>query len=191
MGRLFILTRGDLGTDYVAEEWGRPLAAVAAAEVPVLLENPSRQRLEQELAGMRIVAFFGHGTAGSLGAPAVIDEENIHRATGVVVALACRSAQVLGPAAVRANADAYVGFADDIPSVSIPPINDLVRRGFARLLAGEETPAEFERTFIERAQRVQDYYYDIGRRGHAYVVAMDASILKMALRVLERPVEPV
>jgi hypothetical protein len=184
MGRLFILTGGDAQPTYMSERWGKPLSEIAAADPSTLLFDASRAEVEGALEGMRIVAFFGHGSPSTLGRPEVIDLQNIHLANGVVIAVACRSSQLLGPASVANGAKAYVGFDDDIPVFTLPTIDKLIRDGFAKLVAGTESPAEFKASFKAACQQVQDTHYWVKRGERAYVIAMDAQILKKSLEVL-------
>jgi hypothetical protein len=186
MGRLFLLTDGGADLHYMAEHWGRPLANLITVDQPTLLVDPSREEVEGALATSQVVAFFGHGTSRTLGVPVVMDLQNIHRATGVVVAVACRSANELGPAAVGAGAGAYVGFTDDVPVINAPEIDLLVRNGFAGLVTGEESPADFGRRFLTICESLQADYYRVSRSEDLHVVAMVVEILKLSLRVLER-----
>src|SRR3974390_1332049 len=76
---------------------------------------PPRAAVETALPGMRCILFFGHGTYTELlgAARALIDTANIAKATGsIVVAIACSSASVLGPDAIRQGVLAYLGFND-------------------------------------------------------------------------------
>lgn len=184
MGRLFVLTGGDPQITYMSERWGRPLSEIAASDPPTVLFDAPRPEVEQALQGMRIVAFFGHGTESTLGRPEVIDTQNIHLATGIVIAVACRSSQQLGPASVANGAAAYVGFDDDISVYSAPTIDKLIRDGFARLIAGTETPAEFKRSFIAACQQVQDEYIHSKRSERAHLIGTNAQNLKKSLEVL-------
>lgn len=187
MARLFVLTSHDQVTAYMADRWAVPTyqQGVSSRGDSSLLSNPTRADVESALAGKRVVAFFGHGAAESLGSPALIDRANIHLATGVVVAVACRSGQVLGPVATSSGSETYVGFVDDIPVIDSPVIDSLISDSFARLASGSEAPNQFEASFKSACEYIQDEYFSVRRDDEAFLIGQSAQVLKMALRVLE------
>jgi hypothetical protein len=185
MSRLFLISREDPEENYMARQWGEPLYERTQTNgTGRLLDCPTRQEVEQYLAAAEAVLFFGHGSDAALGSPAVMDTGNIHLATGIIVAVACWSANGLGPEAVRSGADGFVGFSDEIHIIESDVIDRLIRDGFDGLANGTESPVEFERQFIAACSEVQKRFLGSKRNTEAHLVGAAAQVLKMALRVL-------
>jgi hypothetical protein len=188
MGRLLILTRRDEVDAHMAERWATPLFAEQSSNGGKelrILDGPSRQEVEAQLAGVRTVAYFGHGVRNALGAPPLLDLANIGQANGVIVAVACRSAAGLGPAALAAGAQGYVGFRDELPVIDSPVIDSLICDGFSRLLGEEESVRGFERRFLAACEKIQAEYFSYRRDDNAFLIAQTAQILKLTLWALE------
>jgi hypothetical protein len=185
MSRLFLISRRDPEESYMARQWGgalyRETRGIGAGR---LLDCPTRQEVEAQLTGAEMVLFFGHGSDTALGSPAIIDKTNIHLATGIVVAVACWSANQLGPEARSTGAEAFVGFCDEIHIVDSDVIDRLIRDGFDALSTGTESPAEFEQRFRAACGEVQRKYLGVKRDTDAHVIGAAAQTLKLALRVL-------
>jgi hypothetical protein len=185
MSRLFLISRQGPEENYMARQWGEPLYEPTRQNgAGRLLDSPTRQEVEGELADADMVLFFGHGSDAALGSPAVIDSANVHLATGIVVAVACWSANELGPKAMRSGAAAFVGFSDEIHIIDSDIIDRLIRDGFDGLANGTESPAEFERQFIGACSEVQRKFLGAKRNTDAHLIGAAAQVLKMALRVL-------
>jgi hypothetical protein len=184
MSRLFILTMSDEIERHMSEYWGRPLLDGGAHDLHVV-ENPSREDVEARLPGNTALIYFGHGFPDALGQPALVDLVNIGRMGGTVVAVACRSARVLGEAARAAGVETYVGFSDDIPVITAPVIDALMRDGFVRLVHGEESAPAFEQRFIAACEEIQSQHFSFHRNDRAFVIGQSAQVLKMGLRVLQ------
>ena len=169
----------------MAQRWGEPLyRATQSNGGSQLLDSPTREEVEEQLAGADTVLFFGHGSDTTLGNPAVIDMTNIHLATGIVVAVACWSANGLGPEAKNSGAHAFVGFCDEIHIVESDVIDRLVCDGFKALSTRAESPAEFEQRFKVACGKIQEEFLGVKRDTDAHVIGAAAQILKLALRVL-------
>ena len=78
--------------------------------------DATRESIELQLQGVDLVLFFGHGTEGALvGGGDLIDKWNVALAAGsVIVAVACRSASLLGAWAVSTGIRSYLGFSEDL-----------------------------------------------------------------------------
>jgi hypothetical protein len=73
----------------------------------------TRAAVEADMSASRVTLFFGHGFKSRLQGYTsdVLDLSNISKSWDrIVVAIACWSAVTLGPAAISAGADAYLGF---------------------------------------------------------------------------------
>lgn len=185
MARLFLISRQDPEESYMARQWGEPLYEAAHRNGGGhLLDSPTREEVEEHLTGADMVLFFGHGSDTALGNPAVIDMSNVHLTTGILVAVACWSANRLGPEAMSSGAAAFVGFCDEIHIVESNVIDRLIRDSFDALSTGTETPAEFERRFKAACDEVQEKYLGLRRDTNAHVIGAAAQVLKLALRVL-------
>jgi hypothetical protein len=185
MPRLFLISRQDPEENYMARQWGEPLyEATRGNGSDRLLDGPTRGEVEEQLAGADTILFFGHGSDTALGNPAVIDVTNVHLATGILIAVACWSANRLGPEAKNSGADAFVGFSDEIHIVESDVIDRLIRDGFDALSTGAESPAEFERRFITACSDVQKKFLGVKRNTDAHVIGAAAQAMKLALRVL-------
>lgn len=169
----------------MAQRWGEPLfSATQSNGGGQLLDSPTREEVEERLAGASMVLFFGHGTDTALGNPVVIDMANIYLATGIVVAVACWSANRLGLEATNSGAHAFVGFCDEIHIVESDVIDRLICEGFEALATGAESPMEFEQAFKAACGKVQEQFLGIKRDTDAHVIGAAAQTLKLALRVL-------
>jgi hypothetical protein len=185
MAQLFLISRQDPEQTYMARQWGEPLyEATQGNGSSRLLDDPTRQEVEEQLAGADTILFFGHGSDSALGHPPVIDGTNIHLASGVIVAIACWSANRLGPEARRAGAESFVGFSDEIHIIESPVIDRLLGDGLQALSTGAESPAEFEHRFKAACGEIQKEYLGARRNTEAHLVGAAAQTMKMALRVL-------
>jgi hypothetical protein len=92
-----------------------------------------------------LVCYFGHGDDQSfltLSTPTV-DSSSISVSTGtVIVAIACFTGKSLGPAAITAGADTYVGFTIKLPVIlpyrTIDPIGEAIVAGLKHLGGGSD-----------------------------------------------------
>ena len=87
-----------------------------------------------------LVCYFGHGDANSLLAngSATADVKTIQAMTGMaIVAIACKTASGLAPAAIKAGAEAWLGFTISLPVIAphkgVDPIGEAIVRGLAGL----------------------------------------------------------
>jgi hypothetical protein len=102
----------------------------------------TRSAVTSALSGSRCVLFFGHGKDAELlgSGGALVDAANIGSASGaIVVAIACLSSKVLGPNAVHAGVDGYLGFSERLVWVSRDPdgqFEPTVTAGIDELLSG-------------------------------------------------------
>lgn len=84
----------------------------------------TRNAVDAELPQHEATFFFGHGTATKLlGAGAdLVDAANVGYAAGhAILAIACSSADTLGPIAIQNNVEAYLGFTRKLTWVSGDP----------------------------------------------------------------------
>ena len=73
----------------------------------------TRGAVDVQLAACRAICFFGHGLKSRLQGSStdLIDSFNVSLASGsIVIAFACWSAHTLGPGAISAGVEAYLGF---------------------------------------------------------------------------------
>jgi hypothetical protein len=193
MTRPFITTDTDSTDGFMSERWAQPVLENANPESGSDLEhlhNPTRADVEPRLEQTHGVIYFGHGTVDTIGEPALVDLANVSRASGTILAVACRSAASLGEAAIAADADTYVGFVDDLPVIDAAEIDSLMHERLTALVLGDESCAHFEERFRAECQRIQDKHYGRGRDPASFTIAQTAQILKHTLRVLNRESEP-
>lgn len=99
----------------------------------------TRAAVDHALAGgVRALLWFGHGERDCLtrdGRP-IVDAANVDGVEGVVVAIACFSGRILGPAAVAAGAAAFLGFDDPlgVPLADPDPTCDAIVEGLDGLV---------------------------------------------------------
>jgi hypothetical protein len=105
----------------------------------------ARPAVDAALGGKRCVFFFGHGNPTELlgASSALVDTANVGIArTSILVAIACSSANVLGPDAVSQGVEAYLGFSDRFVWLARDPdrrFEPAVAAGVRELLAGNPT----------------------------------------------------
>jgi hypothetical protein len=127
--------------------WGANLRPDVASALHTLAADlyaaaTTRSAVDAAFPGTRCVLFFGHGNyAELLGAGNIlVDTANIGRISGnIFVAIACSSANVLGPDAVSQGVEAYLGFTDRFAWVSRDPDSQFepaATAGIRELLAG-------------------------------------------------------
>lgn len=171
---------------YMAEHWAQRLVGRvgrAVSETIRALRSPERDDVTVALPDSIGVFYFGHGTADALGAPPLIDAANIAETRGIVVAVACRSAQALGPHAIDAGLQTYVGFMDDVPVMHSQTIDELMADTMVRLLSGAESAGDWEGRFKHACQLIQDTHYG-APDDEAFATANVAQVLKLSLCVL-------
>jgi hypothetical protein len=187
MTRLFITTRTDNVDGYMSQRWAQPLLDSANEHTGIdleILNDPAREEIDRHLPSAEGLIYFGHGTPQAIGEPALVDNSNITQASGTIIAVACRTASVLGLAAVDAGIDTYVGFSDDIPVIDSAEIDNLIHAGFAPLVLESESPRQFEASFTDACEKVQSKYYGRSRDKNAFAIAQTAQVLKLSVRVL-------
>ncbi len=111
------------GTDQVEQVLEIVGKQVAAAVPPSTqtqqfwqADDPDKSGVEAALAVQPHLLYFGHGGRDVLGDPVLVDFRNIGLLSGrIVLAMACNSADTLGPEAVNNQAvAAYLGFTLEI-----------------------------------------------------------------------------
>jgi len=167
--------------------WARPLADLLSVVASLVsLFTNDRARLSTELPHAGDLLYVGHGTADALGSPALFDGVNVAGIGGRIVAVACRSADRLGPNAVEAGTRGYVGFVDDLHVVNAEVLDELIIRNFEPLLTASWSEAEFEERFKAACQGVQDDHFS-GRRRRApdaHIIGSAAQVMKLSVRAL-------
>ena len=102
--------------------WGASLksditASSHTVRVDLYAAAGTRAAVEAQLGPSRATVFFGHGRNDRLEGYCgdVIDTSNIGKATGnILIAIACWSVVKLGPSAIAAGVEAFVGFDDQL-----------------------------------------------------------------------------
>jgi hypothetical protein len=171
----------------MSKRWARPIAERLRKHGQAVTSlSHDRSGLQSQLPYRGDLLYVGHGTADELGIPPLIDATNAGEIEGMIVAVACRSAQRLGPDAVRAGVRNYVGFIDDLHVIRSRIIDDVIVEHFRPLVIGAWSPGEFESRFRAVCQRVQDERFSGWRlrQRNAYLTANAAQIMKLAIRVL-------
>jgi hypothetical protein len=185
--RLFITTRTDNVDGYMYQRWAQPLLESANEHAGISLmplHDPGRIEIDRHLPTTQGLIYFGHGTPEAMGGPPLIDALNIGQASGTIVAVACRTAAVLGRAAVAGGVDSYIGFIDDVPVIDSVAIDALIHDGFAPLVLETEPVAQFEPRFTDACEKVQSKFYGRSRDQNAFLIGQSAQVLKLSLRVL-------
>jgi hypothetical protein len=187
MARIVVLMETDESDRRASRVWGGSLLPPEnpnpAPDLHVV-SNPSRAELEQLLSDADGLIYFGHGSADALGHPAILDPANVDRAAGTVIAVACNSAAELGPKAVAASTETYIGWIDDVLDVESKNIDKLMCDCLCRLVAGDDSPAEFKQRFTDRANAIQRRHIDHSHADYALLVGAIAMSFKHTLRVI-------
>jgi hypothetical protein len=104
---------------------------------------------------------------------------------GMVVAIACHSAEELGPAAVVAGTRAYVGFMRRLPIVQAPVYDALIVDNLTPLATGEASTGEFETRFQAACGVVEEKYLSRAvRNPNTHLIGSQAALMGERLRVL-------
>ena len=141
----------DDGTANQASDWGDRLACDFRAYGHSLVSDvddttpPDTANILAVLSSMAtLVCYFGHGDEDSLltGGSPTVDISSIRVATGIaIVSVACKTGNNLGPAAITAGADAWLGFTVKVPVIaphrSIDTIGDAIVEGIKGIAGGD------------------------------------------------------
>jgi hypothetical protein len=102
---------------------------------------PSSLQIDAALKGSYdIVFYFGHGNedAWLTNAQVTIDASNISSASGkTVVSIACKTGQKLGPNAITAGVNSWLGFTIKVPVLAAHKNQDPLGDAIAAVLAGQ------------------------------------------------------
>jgi len=109
--------------------WGAALKGLSGqARVPIgsdlASSGATRTAVDNALPGHVALFFFGHGTPAKLlgGSSDLVDANNVGLAAGhAIVAIACSSADTLGPIAINNGVEAYLGFTKKLTWISGDP----------------------------------------------------------------------
>jgi hypothetical protein len=108
--------------------WGATLNSFSGSRATIGADLPSaaatRAAVDSSLPQHNGLFFFGHGTPTKLlGASSdLLDVNNVSLASGgAIVAIACSSADTLGPAAIKSGVEAYIGFTKKLTWISGDP----------------------------------------------------------------------
>lgn len=150
---MWIAPARDEVEQYMRDKWGHPVIAeiqTRTGQAPAQGDASDRQHLEDALPESGDIYYFGHGTEDALGIPTLIDRDNVSRIRDMLVAVACDSAERLGPAAIAAGTRAFVGFAGRIPII-VDPLYDALFTQHLPDLASDRCTTKTFRTAVRSA----------------------------------------
>jgi hypothetical protein len=129
-----------------------------------------------------VILYFGHGSEDSLGDPKLVDTTTIASASGrTVVAIACLSAETLGPDAVSShNIKAYLGFSEPLFVYNASPalFGFEIARRLASYLAGVTTLSQAQNGMAADLQVIEALYHTGASADH-----IDAPMIWMGARM--------
>lgn len=140
---VLVLTPNDDTTSQTAGSWGAKLASAYSLS---LLVTTSRSKVDAEIVRHEHMLYFGHGTVDALVATPKMFRTQIdlvdaaNTCGGVTVAVACLSADSLGPTTTSrpSTADAFLGWRNKMswPPKAPEPIGDAIYDGLEVLMTG-------------------------------------------------------
>jgi hypothetical protein len=173
---------------YMGAHWALPLHSKVAEQTPdqfVEFDSDTREDIESRLPSAHNLFYFGHGFPSALGNPPLIDASNVGQVDGMVVAIACHSAETLGPVAVNAGTRSYVGFIRRLPIVRAPAYDALIVDSLIPLATGQDSTGAFRERFQAACfQAEQTYLSGRVRNPNAHLIGSNAALMGERLRVL-------
>jgi hypothetical protein len=147
---ILMITPNDDALSRVAGKYGRAIVEQFSADAkPLIVDVLSRSAIDRQLANGSHVLYFGHGERDALvsrryrwwpwSSQQLCDEHNLPSPGRIVIAIACWSADTLGPKLVEENMiEAYVGWPDRFswPESCPEPVWDAVTSACAVLAQG-------------------------------------------------------
>jgi hypothetical protein len=115
-----------------------------AIDVDNLTPANSSNILAALKSGSSLICYFGHGDEGSwlTHSATTVDKSNVSAAAGrAIVSVACKTARGLGPDAITAGVEAWLGFTCKVavitPHKGVDPIGDAIVDGLTELGAAK------------------------------------------------------
>jgi hypothetical protein len=172
----------------MSSEWAEPirnrLEVAPDVDLADLSHGVSREHVEGTVRAGDGFMFFGHGTPDTLGrTPALLDVANLDRLSdGIIVAFACESAIRLGPAAIAAGVQGYLGFDDYLLIYPAPAhaVSSAVFDSLDRFAQGRDL-SEVRDSLAGALDRIFDDYAFKSRR-----FDLDAGIILACTRLMRR-----